>query len=583
MDSPTRTGKPEIVAGARGNLAAWLGCLAATGCSLATEFEAPASAERTAELCEDHLDNDLDGLEDCADDECATFCSEDEAERCANGLDDDRDGFVDLEEPTCWAFADIEVERCSSRRSPPLQVEEAAFEEVSGRATVRDGAFVLETGDFIEFARDGGATWMLELELEPRGPLTAFVRSPTLGDETKVSQLPDRLEVAWGVTGSFDVTSLDGRTEPFALRLGVDAGRVDTAEVVDAATGQVAARADSIVGERVPAASASRTLRVELRNDGPGALLVHRVELDRAPFDPCGYPVPQFTDPEREVVAVAISPDLACLLQKDNRTFGAELLFAQTAPIDQLGAWSETRVELPTGVTTAALHWAADRARFEGLVSGNAGLRGEGTRLVVLTSPDCTDWTAEEAEWQDALLAALSRPLASPEVVAFEVDGVRRRALLRSFEDRLLEGSSTLIRLEGSDLGALRAAGSSTIELSSEAASGVRQPVQSAIIEGSDTPEGGPVFLAREVLAEQTANDGERLVLVEVRREGRAVRTVELLAPSFRSGEFDAELVDQPVLGLSPVRATPDERQGLLTYRGADGATGVVSIRATRF
>ncbi|MBI5508064.1 MAG: hypothetical protein HY903_04855 [Deltaproteobacteria bacterium] len=51
------------------------------------------------EDCSDGLDNDLDGLPDCADPDCAVnpLCSED----CGNGLDDNGDTLVDCADPVC--------------------------------------------------------------------------------------------------------------------------------------------------------------------------------------------------------------------------------------------------------------------------------------------------------------------------------------------------------------------------------------------------------------------------------------------------------------------------------------------------
>jgi hypothetical protein len=55
------------------------------------------------ETCDDGLDNDTDGLTDCADPDCVTdaFCIE--AGNCADGLDNDGDGFTDCADDECLA------------------------------------------------------------------------------------------------------------------------------------------------------------------------------------------------------------------------------------------------------------------------------------------------------------------------------------------------------------------------------------------------------------------------------------------------------------------------------------------------
>lgn len=63
-------------------------------------------------LCNDRLDNDGDGDIDCDDSDCATLpvC---EPENCTNGVDDNGDGFIDCQDAQCVGVADcIGVEVC---------------------------------------------------------------------------------------------------------------------------------------------------------------------------------------------------------------------------------------------------------------------------------------------------------------------------------------------------------------------------------------------------------------------------------------------------------------------------------------
>jgi hypothetical protein len=58
--------------------------------------------ENTAALCSDTLDNDNDGLKDCADPDCAAFCTV-TPEACQDGIDNDLDGKIDCADTDCTA------------------------------------------------------------------------------------------------------------------------------------------------------------------------------------------------------------------------------------------------------------------------------------------------------------------------------------------------------------------------------------------------------------------------------------------------------------------------------------------------
>jgi hypothetical protein len=59
------------------------------------------------EVCDDGIDDDCDGLADCADPDCAAVaaCVAGPTERCDDCRDDDGDGLVDYEDPDCCAVA----------------------------------------------------------------------------------------------------------------------------------------------------------------------------------------------------------------------------------------------------------------------------------------------------------------------------------------------------------------------------------------------------------------------------------------------------------------------------------------------
>jgi hypothetical protein len=63
-----------------------------------------ATPESTAAACADGVDNDADGLIDCADPDCSFTCAtpaENTAAACADGVDNDADGLIDCADPDC--------------------------------------------------------------------------------------------------------------------------------------------------------------------------------------------------------------------------------------------------------------------------------------------------------------------------------------------------------------------------------------------------------------------------------------------------------------------------------------------------
>lgn len=67
------------------------------------EEELPS--ENIVEYCENGVDDDGDGLVDCDDLDCVSYCADDNTEvECDNGRDDDNDGRTDCNDSDC-AFA----------------------------------------------------------------------------------------------------------------------------------------------------------------------------------------------------------------------------------------------------------------------------------------------------------------------------------------------------------------------------------------------------------------------------------------------------------------------------------------------
>jgi hypothetical protein len=77
----------------------------------------------TPEVCNDGLDNDCDGLIDCADPDCAAdrACVP-AVEVCGNCVDDDGDGLVDYEDPDCCPQTIASGIERVMLRPPPMRV-----------------------------------------------------------------------------------------------------------------------------------------------------------------------------------------------------------------------------------------------------------------------------------------------------------------------------------------------------------------------------------------------------------------------------------------------------------------------------
>lgn len=89
----------------------------AVGCTLLQPYPDDA-----VELCTGGVDEDLDGLVDCADPNCIGQCPEESAATCANGDDDDGDGHVDLDDPRCWPFGRVTLHACRTIAGTELSI-----------------------------------------------------------------------------------------------------------------------------------------------------------------------------------------------------------------------------------------------------------------------------------------------------------------------------------------------------------------------------------------------------------------------------------------------------------------------------
>ncbi len=77
--------------------------LGGAGCTLILDYDPNALLEITPDRCRDGVDNDENGLTDCAEPGCQSFsfCQERTEEACRDRVDNDRDGAFDCDDPDC--------------------------------------------------------------------------------------------------------------------------------------------------------------------------------------------------------------------------------------------------------------------------------------------------------------------------------------------------------------------------------------------------------------------------------------------------------------------------------------------------
>lgn len=282
-----------------GSLLAAAAALAASSCTLALGY--PGSAD---ELCDNHVDDDLDGLLDC-EDECLGRCPEDEAARCGNHHDDDGDGLADYADPSCWPLADVTTSSCAS-----VPGAHAAFDF---------------DGDDEAWAAPSGT-----LTSDPTGQapgLSLVVAAPlAMADASEIHTLPgatagtsahvralldpevDRVTVSLDVTDAIeDVARLrvvfghgmllvEAETVDETFFSGLPAGWYDVSVHVDSLTAvRVAASRDGMDVASVAVTLPDRAwreahgfrTRLEVERSGPSPVVVASVEVTRDALSRC--------------------------------------------------------------------------------------------------------------------------------------------------------------------------------------------------------------------------------------------------------------------------------------------------------
>lgn len=129
--------------------------------------------------CNDHKDNDADGLVDCRDPDCP--CTE----VCANGIDDDRDGLMDCEDAQCAAG-------CSERCANGIDDDNNGWVDCGDPACLGVGACPSEWVAWVERGREREETLGLshgwesseQIERRSRTDLSGHVATPRNGEWT---------------------------------------------------------------------------------------------------------------------------------------------------------------------------------------------------------------------------------------------------------------------------------------------------------------------------------------------------------------------------------------------------------------
>jgi hypothetical protein len=175
------------------------------GCTLIDPY--PTSIP---EICDNGVDDDLDGLADCFDRSCDGHCREEDRSTCTNGRDDDGDGRTDLADARCWPYGIVHVARC-----PTIFGMDGTYDTLDS-LTSYDSSIVVQP--------DPDDATRTVLGLAPGGGL-GDVAIRHLGGAWDGTSVTLRVYIADGATFTINV----GPYELFVQRVGVDANMEDGA------------------------------------------------------------------------------------------------------------------------------------------------------------------------------------------------------------------------------------------------------------------------------------------------------------------------------------------------------------------
>ncbi len=158
---------------------AWRWAVVVVGVCVAGPACGGAHPETPPELCDDGIDNDVDGAIDCDDEDCSlTFaCSHETV--CDDGLDDDDDGLVDCRDPDCGCAGEVRASPTSHSVTHVVGASECP--QTIGASTFTSSGvdpFYLTVRHLPArtLAEAGGAPVAAPLEIAPGGTLEITFR-----------------------------------------------------------------------------------------------------------------------------------------------------------------------------------------------------------------------------------------------------------------------------------------------------------------------------------------------------------------------------------------------------------------------
>jgi len=341
---------------------AWIAAsIALNGCSLLNAYgEIPL--RESNDTCSNGIDDDLDGAEDCLDEDCRHLCPEAGGLQCRDLEDNDEDGFVDEGEPSCWPHASVttgpfdeqgrELD-CRTRVGTVLPREARDPPPLDGRvATLRGtqdcgAAAVLSISGACDRARTstpitGGTIDSLSLEVEldregaefvlllyPPREVGAFaVGQPLLVSLRRRTSAQNNDELVVSYPATEDAIQTTRTLEPpssdwVAVTLTSSPSPTDGDQAMlrfsDPASGKVlAGPSDDVFDEavRLPlGTSVGNPLEIEVAVGGPGQVTIRNFALERSPFLPCPTisVLPQVEN-SAAILTAALGDDWLCIL-----------------------------------------------------------------------------------------------------------------------------------------------------------------------------------------------------------------------------------------------------------------------------
>ncbi|MCA9577782.1 MAG: hypothetical protein KC668_20245 [Myxococcales bacterium] len=530
------------------------------GCSAL--FGYPDSAhESSVERCGNGLDDDFNGLVDCADPSCDGHCRED-GNACTDGRNNNGDSFrgaplVDRADPGCWGLGHELLEHCAFRPGTALELrrwtEFEAFpspEWVTSGTVDEDGAtlgingedsILLLPGQFIESrgAVTGGIS-DLGADVHFFGAagtelLISFV-SPRFGTIVTAHVVPSGGVDGWRMW----METADGArsTETtvdfgafvlyyYEFNLVVNAGSWWlTAPIVGARSSPLPL--DPAIPRDEPL-----VLRVEARGSAAGAVaLVELVSVARTSYDTCdrSHVSPLINAPSLR--AAADAPELRCVVLERgaHRSLSGD-------------TWQAARSVMGPG--EVAMTWVDTFERFEGVRydQDNAGLR-------FFASADCDAFRESEPVSVEALTDATTVQL-----VGFDHD-----------ED--LPGGARRVHL----LGVTQAGVQQLIELASDTGLPESYAVTSTVDwPHAVWPSGRPLSVGRLGASLWVLGPGEvsgDVALYAVTDGTVTTLDTQLLTPSGEPGAFDQFRVQQAQL-VPRASVSPGSVEARLYYFGS--------------